>query len=78
MNRDMHPEQRKLIWDSLIGFFGFLTVLTYLQAILNVFSPDPAIWPGFVAAGFTINLWLLFHAKKKSLRQHNTESFDAS
>lgn len=76
MSNRMHPQQQKLIWDSAIGFVGFITFMTYLQAILNVFSSDPALWPGFLAAGFTVGLWALIRAKAKNLRHFNTESSD--
>ncbi|MEY8576808.1 hypothetical protein AALI21_00645 [Corynebacteriaceae bacterium 6-324] len=78
MNTKMHPEQARLLWDSVIGFVGFITVMTYVQAILNVFAPAPALWPGFLAAGFTLGMWGLLRAKKKYFRHLNTESSDDS
>lgn len=74
----MHPEQARLLWDSGIGFLGFITLMTYVQAIFNVFAPEPALWPGFLAAAFTAFFWALLRAKKKYFRHLNTESSDDS
>ncbi|WP_408931939.1 hypothetical protein ACKFRM_00295 [Corynebacterium sp. YSMAA1_1_D6] len=38
--------RRALLWDTALGFVGFFAALALLQAVLNLFAPSPAIWPG--------------------------------
>lgn len=48
----MDPQQQhrtKLLWDTLIGFLGFFAVLAVIQAVINLFAPEPAVWPAVVA-----------------------------
>lgn len=53
-------DQRKdLVWQTVIGFVGFFAFLAVAQAVLNVFSPDPAIWPGLLAGALVLATWLL-------------------
>lgn len=53
-------DQRKdLLWQSLIGFVGFFAFLAVVQAVMNVFRPDPAIWPGLLAGVLVLLTWLL-------------------
>lgn len=53
-------DQRKdLLWQSLIGFVGFFAFLAVVQAVMNVFRPDPAIWPGLLAGALVLLTWLL-------------------
>jgi hypothetical protein len=42
--------RRKLQHETLVGFLGFFAFLALAQAVLNVFSPAPALWPGVLAA----------------------------
>lgn len=52
-------ERKDLLWQSLIGFVGFFAFLAVVQAVINVFSPDPAIWPGLLAGVLVLATWLL-------------------
>ncbi|MDO5670132.1 MAG: hypothetical protein Q4G50_09025 [Corynebacterium sp.] len=52
--------RRTLQYDTLLGFLGFFAFLALVQAVLNLFAPEPAIWPGPLAAllvGLTWWLW---------------------
>lgn len=62
---DPMNERRKLMWDTAIGFVGFFAVLALIQAIMNVFKPEPAIWPGFLAAALCVATYTLIRAKKR-------------
>ncbi|MFH0411239.1 hypothetical protein ACG98H_03875 [Corynebacterium sp. L4756] len=82
MPPNYHPEQAKLLWDTALGFVGFMAAVSMLQAIMNVFAESPAIWPGFVAAGLIGSTWLIYRAKKKYFqryqRPYDTESSEQS
>ncbi|EEI15873.1 PEP-CTERM sorting domain-containing protein [Corynebacterium lipophiloflavum] len=51
--------RRDLVWQTLIGFVGFFTVLALVQAVLNLFRPEPAIWPGLLAGALCLATFLL-------------------
>ena len=75
MSGKYHPQQAKLIWDTGLGFLGFMTALAIVQAIMNVFADDPLIWAGFVAAGFMFAFWQCYRRKKKYFRDNYDESW---
>lgn len=53
-------DQRKdLMYQAMIGFLGFFAFLAVIQAVLNVFSPEPAIWPGLFAGALVLLTWWL-------------------
>ncbi|MEH0147702.1 hypothetical protein V6D40_08525 [Corynebacterium sp. Q4381] len=52
-------QRRDLVWQTVIGFVGFFAFLAVVQAVINVFSPDPAIWPGLLAGALVLATWLL-------------------
>lgn len=52
-------QRRDLLWQTAIGFVGFFAVLALAQAVLNVLSPNPAIWPGILAGLLVLTTWLL-------------------
>ena len=52
-------QRRDLVWQTIIGFVGFFAFLAVVQAVINVFSPDPAIWPGLLAGALVLATWLL-------------------
>lgn len=76
MSGKYHPQQANLLWDTALGFIGFITALALLQAIMNVFAEEPAIWPGFVAAGFVFGTWMIYRGKKKYFRHTYPEDTD--
>lgn len=47
------------MWQTIIGFVGFFTALAVIQAVLNLFEPEPAIWPGILAGALVLVTWLL-------------------
>lgn len=52
--------RRKLQHETFVGFLGFFAFLALAQAVLNLFSPTPALWPGVLAAvlvGLTWWVW---------------------
>ncbi|WP_411709369.1 hypothetical protein [Corynebacterium sp. LaCa116] len=60
--------RRALLWDTALGFVGFFAALALLQAVLNLFAPSPAIWPGLLAGALCLTEYLLWRAKRKDLR----------
>ncbi|WP_370639207.1 hypothetical protein [Corynebacterium sp. CNCTC7651] len=42
--------RKDLVWQSIVGFVGFFTALALIQAVVNVFRPEPAVWPALFAA----------------------------
>lgn len=57
--------RRALVWDTALGFVGFLTALAVLQAVLNVFRADPAIWPGLFALVMVLATWLVWKGRAR-------------
>lgn len=51
--------RRDLLWQTLIGFVGFFALIAVLQAVLNLFRPEPAIWPGLLAGALCVTTYLL-------------------
>lgn len=51
--------RKDLIWQTVIGFIGFFAFLAVVQAVMNVFRPEPAIWPGLLAGVLVLATWLL-------------------
>lgn len=41
--------RRKLQLDTLTGFLGFFAFLALLQAVFNIFRPEPLVWPALLA-----------------------------
>ena len=44
-HRPGEQQRRKLMWDTLVGFVGFFAFLSVIQAVVNLLSPEPAVWP---------------------------------
>ncbi len=61
--------RRKYLWDTALGFVGFFTFLAVVQAVLNVFAPAPALWPGLVAGALCGLEYLLWRARARDLRR---------
>lgn len=51
--------RKDLLWQTLIGFVGFFAALALIQAVLNLFRPEPAIWPGLLAGALVLATWWL-------------------
>ena len=39
-------QRRELQHETLLGFLGFFAFLSLVQAVANLFAPEPALWPG--------------------------------
>lgn len=51
--------RRDLVWQTLIGFVGFFAAVALVQAVLNLFRPEPLLWPGLVAGALCLaTFWL--------------------
>ncbi len=50
-------QRRKLQHETLLGFLGFFAFLALVQAVGNLFAPEPALWPGLLAAVFVGLTW---------------------
>lgn len=51
--------RKDLIWQAAIGFVGFFAFIALIQAVVNIFRPEPAIWPGLLAGALVLATWLL-------------------
>ena len=57
---DPDGQRKKLVWESALGFVGFFTLLAGVQAVWNVFQPEPSPWPGvFFAVLLLLSLSLI-------------------
>lgn len=45
------PEQQRsaLVRDAILGFLGFLALMSMVQAAINLLQPSPALWPALLA-----------------------------
>ncbi|QPK83685.1 hypothetical protein G7Y29_02440 [Corynebacterium qintianiae] len=51
--------RRDLVWQTLIGFVGFFAFVALVQAVLNLFRPEPLLWPGVLAGALCLaTFWL--------------------
>lgn len=41
-----------LVADSIVGFLGFFATIAFIEAVINVFRPEPAVLPAVVALAF--------------------------
>ncbi|GAA4783014.1 hypothetical protein FRX94_04165 [Corynebacterium canis] len=48
-NDPTRETRRRLQRDTLTGFLSFFAVVSVIQAILNLFAPEPAVWPAALA-----------------------------
>ena len=54
---DGWEQRRKLQHETLLGFLGFFAFLALVQAVWNLFVPEPALWPGLLAASLVGLTW---------------------
>lgn len=64
---DVDPEgqRKKLVWESALGFVGFFTLLAGVQAVWNVFQPEPSPWPGVFFAVLLLLSWLVWRGYRR-------------
>lgn len=57
---DPDARRKKLVWESLLGFVGFFTFMALINAVWNVFQPNPAVLPSVMLLILLIVLALLW------------------
>lgn len=78
-----------LLWDTALGFCGFFAALALIQAVVNLFRPEPALWPGLLAGVLCLALYGIYRAKRAHLARtgpsaqprtaaHNTAAHNAA
>lgn len=45
----MSDERKRLQNQTLLGFLTFLSVMSVIQAAINVVQPEPKMWPAVLA-----------------------------
>ncbi|MDO4687127.1 MAG: hypothetical protein Q4A92_11335 [Corynebacterium sp.] len=48
-NDPTRETRRRLQRDTITGFLSFFAVVSVVQATLNLFAPEPAVWPAALA-----------------------------
>ncbi|OFS20247.1 hypothetical protein [Corynebacterium sp. HMSC04H06] len=56
-----------LLWDTALGFCGFFAALALIQAVVNLFRPEPVLWPGLLAGVLCLALYGIYRAKRAHL-----------
>ncbi|WP_169833320.1 hypothetical protein [Corynebacterium phocae] len=51
-----------LLWEAALGFVGFFAFLALIQALVNLFAPEPALWPGLLAGGLVAATYFIWKA----------------
>lgn len=68
-NRDpqdqSEAQRRNLQLDAFIGFLGFFAFLAVIQAVINVFQPEPKVWPALLALVLVLATVSMWRAKRK-------------
>ncbi|MCF4006040.1 hypothetical protein L1O03_02455 [Corynebacterium uropygiale] len=49
--------RRALCSEAVLGFLGTFAFLALVQAVLNVLSPEPQIWPGILVLLLCLATW---------------------
>ena len=55
-----------MVFDTLIGMVGFFTLMFFLNAVANIFQPEPAAMPAiilFLCVTLLLVLWRIRRAK---------------
>lgn len=60
--------RKDLLWQTGIGFVGFFALLAVIQAVINVFSQEPVIWPGLLAGLLVLATWALVRKWRRARR----------
>lgn len=57
------------MWQALIGFVGFFALLAVVQGVVNLFRPEPEVWPGLLAGALVLSTWTLVRRWRKWRQQ---------
>lgn len=57
--------RHELQHETFVGFLGFFAFVAVIQAVFNVFAPEPAIWPGLLAGGMVAITWWFWRWGRK-------------
>ncbi|ALC05192.1 hypothetical protein CDES_03700 [Corynebacterium deserti GIMN1.010] len=73
MTHDNTPDnsevrRRGLQFEALLGFLGFFTFIALIQAVINVFKPEPAVWPALLALVMVLLTTSMWRAWRRSQR----------
>lgn len=49
--------RRRLQRETLTGFLGFFAFMAVVQATINVFQPEPRVWPALLALLLVALTW---------------------
>lgn len=72
-NRDHDAQRHALIWEAVLGFVSFFTAISGIQAVWNVFRPDPAVGPAVLFAVLLAVFILVWRRYRRMFgRQHPT------
>lgn len=71
-------QRQDLVWQTAVGFVGFFALLALVQAVLNLFSPAPAIWPGLLAGALVLAEWWLVRRWLRWRGSSSTNTTDLS
>lgn len=68
---DPDARRRALIWESILGFVGFFTVIAGIQAVWNILRPEPAVGPALLFAVLLAAFILLWRRYRRIFPRHN-------
>lgn len=64
--QDQSETRRKTLQlDAFLGFLGFFAGIFVIQAVINVFQPEPKVWPALLALLFVLATVTIWRARKK-------------
>lgn len=43
-------QRKKLVWEAILGFVSFFTLIALLQAVWNVVQDQPSVTPALILA----------------------------
>lgn len=62
---DPDGQRKKLVWEAALGFVGFFTLLAGVQAVWNLFQPEPSPWAGLFFAALALVTWLVWRRYRR-------------
>ncbi len=64
-NAQVDARRKKLVWESALGFVGFFAAIALIQAVWNVFQPEPSIGPSLLLIVLLGLLWVVWRQYRK-------------